>query len=1071
MRPEQKSQLLLGVTRSKAKMHEYSVPDEYHIKITQDPIKLSTLSIGLLGDLAAAINRGEPIPNSLLELKTNLLFSARFFDSYIQSKLNETLNPYLVLLGSASYYLCDVPGSASVLAKRIDDDCPDLEGDGLENLLLWLLKADLLTNFDGYDGPFSEFIDGISKWILQFFEYGNGEENLLDLATRLRKAVYTFGTPRQLLFGDVISAVLRKKLENSAWKALPLYSGLPRDKWLHALQKDSFIKELWPAQHLLGKADVFNGESAIVQMPTSAGKTKAVELIIRSAFLSERTNVAIICAPFRALCHEIKNSLSDSFRDDHVTIDELSDVMQMDIISDLNVKAPEILDNILEALWRNFNLSDYKWKKQILIVTPEKLLYVLRHAPELAAHVGLLVFDEGHQFDNGPRGITYELLLTSLRSMIPDSTQKVLISAVISNAEAIGEWLNGEPKTVDGQNLLPTHRSVGFASFIDLKGNTIKTGWMKYVAPQQPEKLEFFVPQVIDKITLGRKKGESLTKLKYFPNPTEGKEIAIFLGLKLVSKGAVAIFCGRKDTASGLCEMAVERFSRKLPLAAPIEFSDKGEISKLIYLINTNLGSESPYALSAQIGIFSHHGNTPHGIRLAVEHAMQHGKIQFVICTSTLAQGVNLPIRYLVITSTYQGIERIRVRDFHNLIGRAGRSGMHTEGSILFADPMLYDKRKTRKYKWRWDQVKNLLEPRNSEPCISNLLSVFEPIKSDDEAYSITMEALDFVKAYISDPNEVAQLAADIAACHGDKGFSREGVERQVTWKISLICAVESFLLSHWGDSEAGLGESDVAHLAEATLAFFLADEQRKEHISELFRLLARNIAENITDPARRRIYGRTLYGIQDAQAIERWVQSNIDNLLSTVDEPETLDLIWPLFTQHIHSGIFNKFDKPEVLKEIAHGWISGKPFSDLLEIIRLRKAKIKWGTHWREFKTDHVVDICEGTLAYGGALIVSAVCEFIGALDQDGTGDLGNRLQLFQKRLKYGLPTETTIVLYELGFSDRVISQDLVTSLNLIATQKKELIKGLKQNRIRAKAEIEKYPSYFQERMNELLR
>jgi POLQ-like helicase len=74
MRPEKKSQLLLGVTRSKAKMLEYGVPEEHHIKITQDPAKLFTLSIGLLGDLAAAINRGEPDPDpdSLTELKTNL---------------------------------------------------------------------------------------------------------------------------------------------------------------------------------------------------------------------------------------------------------------------------------------------------------------------------------------------------------------------------------------------------------------------------------------------------------------------------------------------------------------------------------------------------------------------------------------------------------------------------------------------------------------------------------------------------------------------------------------------------------------------------------------------------------------------------------------------------------------------------------------------------------------------------------------------------------------------------------------------------------------------------------------
>lgn len=269
MRPEQKSQLLLGVTRSKAKMFEYGIPEKHHIKITQDPARLFTLSIGVLGDLAAAINREGLDSDLLLEMRANLLFSARFFDSYIQSKLNEILDPYLVLIGSASYYLCDLPGSASVLANSIDRGCPDLDAGGLENLLLWLLKADLETHFDGTEGPFGKSIDEISKWICQFFKKGYGEATLLGLATKLRNTAYQFGTPRQLLFGDVIAAVLRKKLENSAWQALPSYSGLSQDKWLLALQKDSFIKELWPAQHLMGKANVLKGKSAIVQMPTS----------------------------------------------------------------------------------------------------------------------------------------------------------------------------------------------------------------------------------------------------------------------------------------------------------------------------------------------------------------------------------------------------------------------------------------------------------------------------------------------------------------------------------------------------------------------------------------------------------------------------------------------------------------------------------------------------------------------------------------------------------------------------------------------------------------------------------
>lgn len=1046
MRPEQKSQLLLGVTRSKAKMLEYGVPEEHHIKITQDPAKLFTLSIGLLGDLAAAINREEPDPDSLAELKTNLLFSARFFDSYLQSKLNETLDPYLVLLGSASYYLCDLPGSASVLAKRIDGDCPDLDGDALEDLLLWLLQADLRTYFDETEGPFGGFIDGISKWILQFFEDGNGEENLLDLATKLRDAVYEFGTPRQLLFGDVIAAVLRKKLENSAWKALPSYSGLPRDKWLHALQKDSFIKELWPAQHLLGKADVLKGESAIVQMPTSAGKTKATELILRSAFLAERVSLAIIIAPFRALCHEIKNSLVEAFHNEPTKVDELSDALQTD-----------------------FEIAELLGHQQILVVTPEKLLYVLRHAPELAAHIGLLVFDEGHQFDSGTRGITYELLLTSLRSMIPAGTQKVLISAVISNAEAVGEWLNGEPNVVEGTTLIPTFRSVGFASWLD------QLGRIEYVDSRDAEQSEFFVPRVIERFNLGRRGREQ--KDRHFPERDDGQAIALYLGIKLAPNGSIAIFCGKKSTATSICEKAVEFIDRGIPLPLPQEFSDRREVERLHYLHVANLGTDASASMSAEHGIFSHHGNTPHGIRLSVEHAMRENLVRFVVCTSTLAQGVNLPIRYLIVTSVYQGMERIKVRDFHNLIGRAGRAGMHTEGSILFADPIVYDKRRNRKDGWRWDIVKELLDPAKSEECASSLFQLIPLVirndrtkSKDKKNHTLTWDILSFAKAHIAGWDSLNEIISKIAKQYGGNGFTVDAVKPQFEFFSLTLSSIEGFLLSNWDAVDNGLTEADIADLAEQTLAYFLADDEKREQIQELFKLLAENISENITDVNRRKAFGKTLYGVNDAKAIEGWVQDNADELIAAQDGDEVLDLVWPLITGHVHNKAFNKFDKKDVLKEITKKWISGTPFNQLFRIADNNKCKLGKGKRPRKVKIENVIDICEGGLAYDGALLVSALCEFVEMLDREGTGDPINRLQLFQKRMKYGLPTETTIALFELGFSDRVIAQDLATSLNLDATQKKDLVKALKKDRDGARAVMERYPSYFQERMNELL-
>lgn len=64
---------------------------------------------------------------------------------------------------------------------------------------------------------------------------------------------------------------------------------------------------------------------------------------------------------------------------------------------------------------------------------------------------------------------------------------------------------------------------------------------------------------------------------------------------------------------------------------------------------------------------------------------MKESLAKFIICTSTLAQGVNMPLRYLIINNTQQGSDSISVKDFQNLIGRAGRAGMYTEGSIIFA--------------------------------------------------------------------------------------------------------------------------------------------------------------------------------------------------------------------------------------------------------------------------------------------------------------------------------------------------------------------------------------------------
>ena len=171
--------------------------------------------------------------------------------------------------------------------------------------------------------------------------------------------------------------------------------------------------------------------------------------------------------------------------------------------------------------------------------------------------IGIVVYDEGHQFDSGSRGITYELLLTEIKALLPAGAQTVLVSAVIKNAQAIGEWLIGDGvQVVTGSGLLPTARSVAFASWIERLGQLMFFESETYVQP------DYFVPRVIEQQALARRSGERTDR--YFPD-SASNDVALYLGIRLVSQGAVAIFCGRKDTASGIASRAVEVFERVFP--------------------------------------------------------------------------------------------------------------------------------------------------------------------------------------------------------------------------------------------------------------------------------------------------------------------------------------------------------------------------------------------------------------------------------------------------------------------------------------------------------------------------
>lgn len=187
MKPDSGSNQFLAITRAKAKMYEYFVPENFHITLPDDPARLFILSIGILGDIAARYSREEEIPPAVIK---NLLFSAHFFDAYLQSRLENDLDPYLLILGAASYYLCDIPGSASVLSKKINYSSLNLSCDGLENLLAWLLNGNYTDEPTLNSRMFADLISNIHRQVSTYFLTGTGEDVLFNSCAKLRFQVY-----------------------------------------------------------------------------------------------------------------------------------------------------------------------------------------------------------------------------------------------------------------------------------------------------------------------------------------------------------------------------------------------------------------------------------------------------------------------------------------------------------------------------------------------------------------------------------------------------------------------------------------------------------------------------------------------------------------------------------------------------------------------------------------------------------------------------------------------------------------------------------------------------------------
>ena len=1017
-----KSELMLKYQKAKAKLVEYDTPLDQYPHFTHNSNELSYPTTYILSRYAEYIVTNNS--QELDELKPLLVATAQYYDAAVNSKDREVYDFDFLLSGASAYFFANDFGSSKVLAQKAYAAFKS-EINSPQQLLLNILGYLLLGKRLPYVRN-NDIYTIIKNAFADCFDKGHDDEPLKKSLNKLRNIVYYEKDPDDVFYVDILLAIVYISLDNSAWKLLPTYTDVSKESWTSYLSKRSSVKMLWPAQRLIAEKGILNGEDSIVQLPTGVGKTKSIELIIRSAFLSGRATTAIIVAPLRALCNEITSDMSRAFGQE-AHINQFSDVLQTD-----------------------FLFSFEEAEKQILICTPEKLSYVLHHQTDFLDSIDLFVFDEGHMFDDGGRGATYELLVTLIRENMREDQQFVLLSAVLPNAVQIQEWLfTGGGVLASNPQITSTPKSIGFSSS--------KSDIHFYSNNSRKE--DFYIPRVLQIIPLDKLKGER--SIRYFPSftlPNASVDVALYNAIKLCHNGGVAIYMGKQSLIKTAFNRILELRNRNLDLSNIKLLANEEEIKKLKNYISEYYGNEHYYTQTCELGILPHSSNIPNGVKLAVEYALKKGYISCVVCTSTLAQGVNIPIKYLLITSIRTGQEIIKARNFQNLIGRTARSGIFTEGSVIITDPRIYDGKNTRRGWYTWNDCIKLFDAKNSEPCSSSILSLVKDLEIDYESAVSGNKIVDYIIDHYDDPDCFVNLANKINKLYLKKHPERKAnnIFPSILLKQEIISHIENYLCLIISNQEDD-SQIAVQPICQQTLAYLLASDDEKALLERIFERIGENLSNHSRD--RLKNYSFAMSGINQSVRIENWIaEKDLTNVFHT--EEELLDLILSFFKETVSiKKCHDEFD------QICKMWIAGKT---PLEISQETNCDVS-----------DIDDLCNKIISFELNFFVGNISDLIviqendtdDEVDEDDVVDPRKTLSMMQKKIKYGVPTQTAISICEKVFNDRILAQKITPILGDDSIEADRIVHTIQFCDTLVLDAVEAYPEYFKDRINYLIK
>lgn len=985
-----KSALMLKYQKAKVKLLEYEIPEKQWPNFPLNYRDLAFPTVLVLSNYAEAIN--DDLDTS--GFQASLKYCSDFYDAALQSREQQIHDADFALSAAASYFFMDDLGSAKVLWNSV-------HADSINNEYQYSLYNVLALAFMGRMPNASDI--NLAQSILSF--WNNSDENALnDFLKKYRNQIYCTDSPESWFWGEIACAIAKLVCKSSARLLLPSYSGLGKKSWTPYFKRPTAINLLWPSQKLVGSSDILRGKNALLQLPTGVGKTRSIELIIWSMLLSKRGNKAIIVAPLRSLCNEISFDVRAAFPQE-ISINQFSDVLEDDFIDVLLGQA----------------------EKQILICTPEKLQYILHHDHSFMAAIDLFIFDESHMFDDPSRGALYELLLTDIKLNVDQKQQLILMSAVLPNADQIKEWLFGnEGILAYDEKIRSTPKAIGFVD---------KSRQIHYYSGKQKEE-DFFVPYTYTKRKLkllGKERKE-----KFFPETS--RDIALYYANILCKSGGVAIFFNQRRFIPIFLERIVDLNDRGCSFSNLKRLVNTDEVARFQTLYEAYYGKDYIYTKVVQYGVLPHYSTLPNRIRISTEYALKRGYVRTVACTSTLAQGVNIPIRYLLITDTNFSSSKMTVRNFQNLMGRTGRSGVYTEGEIIITSSTPYDERTKRgRGYYRWLDTRDLFDASSVENCGSAILNI---TKNFEVAYSIQIageKIIHFICQNIG-TDWHSRLLNSILKALEKSGKIRSNDKQKLADRIwsykETVDQIENeigniyFQLSEEADPGNRLNEVSVS-LLENSLAYYLGDDKERSLLRELFEAITKNIGEQLQIVPR---YSRTMVAIADAVIISKWINLNE---IETVQrsKKELLSLIENLFDELNPSF--------ELKKGLAQSWIQGESYDQISS---------KYG-----LKVLEAEKMCQYVVSYQLCFLVGNIID----LCDEKCVNLDVLLRL-QQNLRYGVDSKTEGSICEKIFNDRYLAHKIAEIIGQEDISEGEIVEKIKTRLDEILPMLQKYPSYF---------